>query len=358
LVSAERRILDHLLIETIKQVGVSNFSLIARLTGLNPETVRYKIHKQLSRMNLAVNVNIDYGLLGFKIGVMKVKGTEADGDSWLDQTSYLTFAAKTMGTNDFTCLYAIPPNLKKKYLDSYEAMKQDGLIDDFEASEIFWVRYPPFRSEYYDFDDKRWVVDWQQVDRTYHEAGVISSPHGHEAKMDLFDLRILKRIQQNPTITVTRIAKEMKANPRTARYHYLEHIVKNKLILSFDVRWAQGKLSRPDDLMQVVYSANQLNEDQKDEVGKVFNRIPFTWLEAGNGDGYLAFLDIPITDFHETVRYVERNTEAVRDKLGMTMLDPSKTRLFKVPEEMFDKKMGWRLKTNAIGEPRSRKRSS
>ena len=36
----KRRNQDYLLIETIKRVGPSNYSLLARLTGLNPETVR------------------------------------------------------------------------------------------------------------------------------------------------------------------------------------------------------------------------------------------------------------------------------------------------------------------------------
>ncbi len=347
--NAGRKLVDHLLIETIKQVGVSNFSLIARLTGLNPETVRYKVTKQLARMDLAVNANIDYGLLGFTRGLLRIKGTPTNDGSWLDHAGYLTFASKNMGTNQFTCLFAVPPNLKKKYLDTFHSMKRSGEIEDFEESEIYWVRNPPLRSEFYDFDERRWTVDWQRVDLTYHEAGVISSPQVTGAKLDLIDLKILKRIQEDPTISITKIAKEMNVNPRTARYHYLEHILRNKLVLSFDVRWAKNKINRPGELMQVIYSASKLKEDQKSLACKVFNRIPFTWLEAGTEDGYLALLDIPIMDFHETVRYVERSTGPIRDKLEMTMLDPSKTKLFKVPDKMFDKKKGWRLTAASDG---------
>ena len=51
---------EYLLLETIRQVGVSNYSLIARLTGLSAETVRYKVNKQLSKMGLGILINIDY----------------------------------------------------------------------------------------------------------------------------------------------------------------------------------------------------------------------------------------------------------------------------------------------------------
>ena len=356
--NAEKRLLDYQLIETIKQVGVSNFSLIARLTGLNPETVRYKVNKQLVKMYLSVNVNINYGALGFKRGLLRVKGTQANSGSWLDQVNYLTFAGKTMGTNEFLCLYAVPTNLKKRYLESFNSMKLSGMIEDFEASDIFWVRNPPLRSEFYDFDEKRWIVDWQRVDMTLHEIGVTSLSQDSGTKLDLIDLKMLKRIQEDPTINVTKIAKEMNMNPRTARYHYLEHILKNKLILSFDVRWAGNNVSRPGELMQVIYSAKGLNENQKQVACKVLNRIPFTWMEAGSKDRYLAILDIPIMDFHKTVEYVERNTEQIRDKLEMIMLDPSKTQLFKVPGKMFDKKKGWHLTVASNNEVQTCNRSN
>ena len=54
---------EYLLIETIRQVGVSNYSLIARLTGLSAKTVRYKVNKQLSKLGLGILVNIDYAQL-------------------------------------------------------------------------------------------------------------------------------------------------------------------------------------------------------------------------------------------------------------------------------------------------------
>ena len=68
----KRRNQEYLLIETIKRVGPSNYSLLARLTGLNPETVRYQISKQLPKYGLGLTVNINYGELGFSMGLLKV----------------------------------------------------------------------------------------------------------------------------------------------------------------------------------------------------------------------------------------------------------------------------------------------
>src|SRR5438445_13750515 len=61
----QRRNQDYVLLETIKQVGASNYSLIARLTGLNPETVRYKVSKQLAKLGLDLSINVNYSKQAF-----------------------------------------------------------------------------------------------------------------------------------------------------------------------------------------------------------------------------------------------------------------------------------------------------
>ena len=75
----KRRNQEYLLIETIKRVGPSNYSLLARLTGLNPETVRYKISKQLPKYGLGLTVNINYGELGFSMGLLRIKANSMSG---------------------------------------------------------------------------------------------------------------------------------------------------------------------------------------------------------------------------------------------------------------------------------------
>ncbi|MBI2126808.1 MAG: winged helix-turn-helix domain-containing protein [Thaumarchaeota archaeon] len=341
----QRSRLDHLLVETIKQVGVSNYSLIARLTGLNAETVRYKVNRQLNRMGLSVHVNIDFEGLGFKRGIFLVKASANPGRSWIDHASYLTFVGKIMGLDRYICTYAVPYRLKKKYLDSFDSLKQSGLVEEFVSLDVSWVRYPSFRSEFYDYDKRCWLVDWNRVDMTLREVGASSGLVDRDATVDYIDLRILRAMQEDPTCSIAKTAKEMNANPRTVRYHYSEHVLKGHYVLGHSVRWArptpEGKQA---DLMQLVFSFRDLKQEEMNLARKVFNKIPFTWLEVGTEDNrYFAFLDISLTNFHETVRFVERNTEPIRDRLEMTTLDPPKTYSINIPDEMFDRERGWGL---------------
>lgn len=141
----QRRNQDFLLLETIKRVGVQNYSLLARLTGLNAETIRYKVNKHLTKLGLATTINVNYGELGLSMGYIVVKPNGASGKSWLDRMSYLVFVAKSIGSNRYLCLSAVPFRLKKKYMDALEQIKQEGLIEGYEYRELYWVRYPPFR---------------------------------------------------------------------------------------------------------------------------------------------------------------------------------------------------------------------
>jgi DNA-binding Lrp family transcriptional regulator len=341
----KRRNQDYLLIETIKRVGPSNYSLLARLTGLNPETVRYKISKQLPKYGLGLTVNINYGELGFSMGLLKVRSNSSSGKSWFDHTHYLMLLSKVVGTDTYLCMYGIPFRFKKKYAESLEDLKRKKIIDDYEMTELYWTRYPPFRSELYDFETKCWKVDWKRIDATMQEAGVTSFAVNRTPKVDDVDIKILKYLKEDPTFGLAKLGKEIGVNPRTVRYHHTEHVVKGNLILGNNVRWTwplqQGKSS---EIMQVMAGFKGLEQDDVAKVRKLFNKLPFTWVEGGTeGKDYFAFMDIPILSFHDSIRFIETNLGALRSKLEVSILDSAKTQYMSVPDEMFDKRLGWRL---------------
>ncbi len=340
-----RRNQDFMLIETIKQIGVSNYSLLARMVGMNPETVRYKVNNQLSRYGLGVQVNLNYTELGMAMGLLVIKADPPDKKPWPESVSYLSFVGKVMGAEQYLCTYAVPFRFKKKYLDMLASLKQEKILGDFEAVETDWVRYPSFRPEFYNFDERRWAVDWRRVDMTLDEMGASCTAVNRDADIDYVDLRILRSMQESPTVSLAKIAKEMDANERTLRYHNAEHVVKKKLILNSNVRWKKPEIEgKQAELMEAVVSFKGLRREEITPVRKLMNRIPFTWLEAGSeAGGYYAFLDIPIERFHETINYIESHVEIVKDHLSIVILDAAKSHSLNLPDGMFDPKRGWTL---------------
>lgn len=339
----KRRNVDFLLIETIKQIGVSNYSLLARMTGINPETVRYKVNKQLTKYGLAVQLNLDLANLGLSPGLMLV---DADsGKDWLDEVSYLFYEGKVIGAPKFVGLFAVPFRFKKKYVDVLSYLKQQKDIAGYQVIDAKWIRYPSFRAEFYDFDAKEWKVDWKHVDMTLGESGATSLDVNREAQIDYFDVKILKAMQENPTVSLSKVASDMDANARTLRYHHAEHVVKGKFVLNSNVRWRRPALEgKPGELMQVLALFRGLSQEGVVKARKLLNKVPFTWIEGGSENGeYFALLDVPMARLYETTRYIEENTEDVRSNLSIIMLDSMKSRTLNLPEEMFDPKRGWTL---------------
>jgi DNA-binding Lrp family transcriptional regulator len=339
----KRRNLDYLLIETIKQIGVSNYSLLARMTGLNPETVRYKVNKQLTKYGLGVQVNLNHAGLGMAAGLVVV---DADPSrEWLGEVSYLFFEGKVIGAAKYVGLFAVPFRFKKKYADVLAYLKQQKQIADFQVYDAKWMRYPSFRAEFYDFDAKKWNVNWSKVDTTQGESGATSLDINREAEVDYFDVKILKAMQENPTVSLARVAAEIDANPRTLRYHHAEHVVKGKFILNSNVRWKRPMLEgKPGELMQMLALFRGVGQEGVVKARKLMNKIPFTWVEGGSETGdYFALLDVPMERLYETTRYIEGNTDDVRNNLSIMMLDSMKSRYLYLPEEMFDPKRGWTL---------------
>ncbi|MGD0146788.1 MAG: winged helix-turn-helix transcriptional regulator [Nitrososphaerales archaeon] len=340
-----RRNQDFYLLEMMKRVGVQNYSLLARLTGLNAETIRYKVNKHLTRLGLTTTINVNYGELGLSMGYIEVKPNGASGKSWLDRMSYLVFVAKSIGSNRYLCLSAVPFRLKKKYMDALEQIKQEGLIEGYEYRELYWVRYPPFRPEFYDFEERRWKMDWNRFDMTMGEIGASFLSVNRDSVVDLVDLKILSALLKDPTTPLAKTAKEMGVNPRTVRYHHSEHVEKNKFILSHNIRWVRPlQDGNPSGVMQALIIAQKLDEDGMSKVRKFFNSLPFTWLEAGTEErDYLAVIDIPLFEFQTCMQQIEMHLMQVGRTYEVMMLDASKTKPLSIPDEMFEEKRGWRL---------------
>ncbi len=341
----QRRNQDYKLLETIKRVGVQNYSLLARLTGLNAETIRYKVNRHLTKLGLSTTIDVNYGQMGLAMGYLTVKPNGATGKSWADRMSYVVFAGKKMGSNSHFCLTAVPFRLKKKYLDSLEQLKAEKLIEEYEFRELYWLRYPPFRPEYYDFDERAWKVDWNRFDMTMTEIGPSFIDVNRDSEVDYIDLKILSSMMKDPTVPLAKTAKEIKVNPRTVRYHHAEHVLKNGFILGNNIRWVRPfQESNPGGVVQAVIVSRHMDETGMTKVRKFCNSLPFTWLEAGTEDRtYVALVDIPMADFQVCVQQIEMHLQGAGDSYEVTMLDTSKTRPLAIPEEMFEPRRGWRL---------------
>lgn len=341
----QRRNQDYLLLETIKRVGVQNYSLLSRLTGLNAETIRYKVNKHLTKLGLATSINVNYGELGLSMGYISVKPNGASGKSWLDRMSYVVFVGKNIGANRYFCLCAVPFRLKKKYLDALEQIKQDGLIEEYEFKELYWMRYPPFRPEFYDFEERGWKMDWNRFDLSTEEAGPSFISVNRDSAVDFVDLKILSALLRDPTTPLAKAAKEMNVNPRTVRYHHSEHVLRNSFMLGTNIRWIKPlQEGNTGGVMQALIMARNLDEAGMSKIRKFCNSLPYTWLEAGSEDRlYLAIVDVPLAEFQTCIQQIEMNLVRVGKAYEVVMLDASKTKPLSIPDEMFEEDRGWRL---------------
>ncbi len=341
----QRRNQDYKLLETIKRVGVQNYSLLSRLTGLNAETIRYKVNRHLTKLGLSTTIDVNYGQLGLTMGYLTVRPSGNSMKSWVDRMSYVVFWGKKMGSNRHFCLTAVPFRLKKKYLDSLELLKTEGLLEEYEYKELYWMRYPPFRPEFYDFEERSWKVDWNRFEMTMSEIGPSFIDVNRDSDVDYIDLKILSSMMKDPTMPLAKTAKEISVNPRTVRYHHAEHVMKNGFILGNNIRWVKPfQEGNPSGVMQAVILSRKLDEAGMTKVRKFCNALPFTWLEAGTEDRtYMAIVDIPMSDFQTCVQQIEMHLQGAGDSYEVTMLDTTKTRPLAIPEEMFEPKRGWRL---------------
>jgi hypothetical protein len=331
----KRKNQDLFLFETIKKVGMQNYSLLSRLTGLDPETVRYRVNYHLKRFGLSACININYSQLGLLVSLIITEGTHSE-----NAIPYLSFHSRAVGSNKNVFVIVHPARLKKKYINYLEQRAKDFRI--LKVKIFYWVRMPSFRIELFNFDKRTWEIDWNKIELPQPEEGPSFISYNPDAKPDYFDLKILKKMVYEPSISIAKIAKELNVNPRTLRYHYLEHVLKQKLILSHNLKIMDS--SQKEEKFRVSILVENLEEKSLEEIRGFCNRLPFTWLEARTEDrNYFAIMDIPLQFFNETLKRLELRLRPLSKSYEVMLLDPSTPAVLDIPDSMFDPDRGWRL---------------
>lgn len=341
--------LSHI-VEAIKKVGPRNCSLISRMTGIPVETVRYKIRKQLMRKWVKFHVSVDYNKLGlvrnwvtlnFNDGYDEVAPKILDT---LSKVGYLIYYGRVIPQGNYVSLIALPIRANAEYKRFLNSLIDIGALTSYEINELAWVRSLSMRSEYYNFSTGTWNIDWERLDQSKVIVKEMGVNYANEPLVDKIDLLILKEFQINSAASIAAIARKLRMEPKTIRYHYMEHIIRRDLIVNYIVRW-QRDIERNErhSFLRMFIQFKNLMRRELLGVQNVFHRLPFTWFDALSSDQrlYLVYVTLPMTQYINALDYLRRNISGNGHKFEIDLIDPTCTKSYTIPYEMFDGNQGW-----------------
>ncbi|MBI3860229.1 MAG: hypothetical protein HY296_08400 [Thaumarchaeota archaeon] len=329
------------IVRAIGSVGPRNIALLSRMTGAHQETVRYKVKKRFGKLGFRFQAEVDYAKLGLQLHLGTFRFSRAYESSApkffraLNRSGYLTHFSKVIPQGYYVAIFTLPPGVVKAHLTTLRNFQRQGLLTWFRLEEIATERHRQMDPAFFNFRSGTWEVEWNRLNE---QAGSPLPVGGSKpVKFDYVDLLIVKELQIDAMEHVVQMGKKLKVHSKRLEYHYRTHVLKQKLVPQYRVRWMQdiGKtLAHSVAFTRMTFRG--LGPDEFARTQKALSKIPFLWAEDVLKDGtYIATINIPLADLVATNSFLNRAAPGLGSKVEIGYLNPTESSNFTIPYDQF-----------------------
>ncbi|HVC26816.1 MAG TPA: hypothetical protein VND40_01520 [Nitrososphaerales archaeon] len=336
------------LIEAINRVGIQNVSLLSRMTGMPTETIRYTMKKRFPNLGLTVRTPLNHSALGLEryfITLQLSKSAAKSGATILEalaSNAFMNYRCQAPVERRLLTYFSVPALLADEFRAFLDTLVRDDVLADYTCERLEWSRHPELRSEYYDFGKGEWSIDWEKVKR-HREAPPAPNENKEPSispEIDSIDTLIIKELETDSWRNIAEIARKLKLNERTVRWHYRKHVA--DIAQSSFVNWIPVT---PNDFRKSIGLIHEFGSISKERLAKlrlIFNNFPFAWYEAGRKDGYYQVNSaFPADYFMDSLRYLNAGLGDIVDSWKTWTVDLSTSYAYTIQYQNFDDKNGW-----------------
>ncbi|HUI01423.1 MAG TPA: hypothetical protein VLX56_07320 [Nitrososphaerales archaeon] len=336
------------LIGAIDRVGIQNISLLSRMTGMPIETIRYTVRKRFPNLGLKVSLTLNERMIGLERTFVVLTLSESARQSMaaimrgLSKEAFLTYWSKAALDNRVIALFSVPVSLADQFSAFMGRLVEGGVLESFEVRRLGWTRHPELKGRYYGFSSGEWKIDWSKL--AAHEeappAPLKEEDVPAKPEIDSIDTLIIKEMELDAWRNIAEIARKLRINERTARWHYTKHV--SRMANTNYVHWFPASPTDVSRAVGAVYEFDAMSRAQVSKLRSLFNNFPFAWFEGGSNAGYYqVHLGMPASEFMEASRYLSDRLPQVVQKWNTYPLDMASERWYTIPYENFEDKKGW-----------------
>lgn len=335
------------MVQVITESGL-NINQISRTIGVYKETVRYW-YRNLLKDGFTVQTAPNYEKLGMKRVVMIVElGDlfESYADALmcaLGDLCYVVSFAKTLPDGFYTVNASVPVECLNSWTDFMISLKETGVFKSMTSIVLDWVRNLPMKAEMYDFRERRWDFDWSK--RTDNPLSTDFQAVDRE-EFDSTDLGIIDQLQLDANIQLTEMAKSLKVNPKTLAWHYRTHVLGRGLLKGYIMNWigtgydheTERPVHRKHRYTPVEIFADGLEKDERVELMRSVEQLPYAWLEGCGQRSYYAKIVFPNEEFTEALDFLGQVVKLSRRKARCLTIDQAHALWFTLPLQNYEEK--------------------
>jgi len=235
---------DLQIVEGLSIYGPRNISMLARQLGMPTEKVRRRIKRMRTQNKLWLHANIYHTNLGLKKAVVIAEATlghEKVLPNFLKANDFWIYIARCYGKFE-GCLgaYTVPKDHCHSFEDFIAKLEELAVT---KTTHIFWSscfqKVNPTLN-WFDTKSEDWVFPWEKwIEEIPSEQNELPStlqdPKDFFIQGDYVDIFILKEMEKDATTDLGDIAKKLRLTLQAVKYHYQEHIMKQRLLENFEI---------------------------------------------------------------------------------------------------------------------------
>jgi DNA-binding Lrp family transcriptional regulator len=340
----------------IKKNGGRNVVQIARALDLPVETTRYKI-KRMLKNGIGIHANIDYGKieLAKTIGIIRlsplVKGSERELFDGLANVAYLSEEAKTIPKGSHICTFTVPLRRRIEFNKTVRGLMEAELFETVEFYEMSWAKEHMLRTQFYDYDESQWNVDWARLKKEHGQGLQVyesTTETSDGTRYDYIDLFVLKELQQDAQVSLADVARKSKTTLNNIFYHFHSHVNKRKLVSSYLLQWEADKESKPskgrEARLHLGFVFKNLTHDESKTAISAMNRLPFLRADAYSIEHrvYYAEAVLPLRHYPGLLSFLGETLETISEKFEIYTMDKEINRHYPLPIWLYSSS-GWNL---------------
>ena len=237
---------DVQMLRALWEVGPRNLSRVARVLGVNRRTLESRIERMKSDPTffLRMHVSVYHTNIGLRKAVVFLEANPGMEQLLFDcllVNKFWLYVCRSYGMGEgCTAVYAVPV---ERCADLEEFLHELTRLGVAKKVDVYWSTcFQGGRITHDWFDDclEKWVFSWDGWVNEVQSQGTdlpytLVEAESYENLADETDIRMLEKLEEDATRSLTEVANSLGISRQLARFHYNEHLVGKNLVEGFEV---------------------------------------------------------------------------------------------------------------------------
>jgi len=236
---------DLKIVEFLGKYGPRNTTHIARELGIYQGTVRKRIKRMISKFFITFHARIYHTNIGLRKAFVFAEAIPGDEERLFDclkANDFWVYVGPCYGRYEgYYAIYTVPNEHIVEFEQFVKQLEKTGVA---RKVQFFWsTSLQTVNSTVKWFNRHRgaWILPWNEWMREILTSKgtrlpyTLEDPKDFPLKGDYIDIFILKELEKDARVKLTKIAEMLDLTPEAVLYHYKKHIMERGLIEGFEV---------------------------------------------------------------------------------------------------------------------------